>query len=69
LINKPLYQILENLAVYGFNGSGKKTKVRIRYIDSKFGKIDNFKIIDVRMLNDSGNKQEDYELNIFESNI
>jgi hypothetical protein len=48
----------------GFNGSGKNTKVRMRYIDAKFGKIDNFKIIDVRMLNDSGNKQEDYELNI-----
>ena len=59
-----MYQILENLAVHGFSGAVNKTKVHMRYIDAKFGKINNFKIIDVRMLNDAENKPEDYELNI-----
>lgn len=59
-----MYKILENLAVHAFDGSVKNTKIDMKYIQAEFGQIDDFKIIDVRMLDDLGNRQEDYELNI-----
>jgi protein-tyrosine phosphatase len=59
-----MYKLLDNLAVHGFNGSATNTKVDMKYIDAEFGYINDFKIIDVRMLNDLGNSEQEYELNI-----
>jgi hypothetical protein len=42
-----------------------QTKLKMQYIDAVIGTIDDFKIIDVRMLNNSGpNPVQDYMLNI-----
>lgn len=59
-----MYKLLDNLAVHGFNGSAANTKVDMKYIDAEFGYINDFKIIDVRMLNDLRNSEQEYELNI-----
>lgn len=60
-----MYQVLENLAVHGFEGSARHTLVEMKYVHAEIGSINDFKIIDVRMLNDLGNNTlEDYKLNI-----
>jgi len=59
-----MYKLLDNLAVHGFNGSATNAKIDMKYIDAEFGYINDFKIIDVRMLNDLGNSEQEYELNI-----
>jgi protein-tyrosine phosphatase len=59
-----MYKILDKLAVHGFNGDARITNLDTKYVDAEFGYIDGFKIIDVRMLNDLGNKKQDYDLNI-----
>lgn len=58
-----MYKILDNLAVDVFTGS-QSNEFEMNYIDAKFGYIDDFKIIDVRMLNKSCSSKDDYDLNI-----
>lgn len=60
-----MYKILDNLAVDVFSGSAKSIKPQMNYIDAEFGYIGDFKIIDVRMLDESGNNSKnDYNLNL-----
>jgi len=60
-----MYKILDNLAVHVFSDATKRENVQMKYVEAEFGYIDDFKIIDVRMLSESGeNKSQDYDLNI-----
>jgi hypothetical protein len=57
-----MYKILENLATYGL---GKPSELS-GYVDCKIGLIDDFRIIDVRVLPefDAPSSPSEYELNI-----
>jgi len=55
-----LHKILDNLATYGIGEPG----FLAGYSECKEGFIDNFRIVDVRMLVDGGNPLFEYKLNI-----
>lgn len=60
-----MYKILPSLAVHGFNGSAKVTKVNMTKGEREEGNIEDFIINDVRYLDDLGsNPMEDYILEI-----
>jgi hypothetical protein len=60
-----MHRILDNLAVHVFDNVTKSAKIQTKYIDAEFGYIDDFKIIDLGILSESGeNKVQDYDLNI-----
>lgn len=60
-----MHKILDNLAVHEFNNFTKTDNAKMKYVEAEFGYIDDFKIIDVRMLSESGeNNPQDYDLNI-----
>jgi hypothetical protein len=55
-----MYKILDNLATHGLG----KPIILHSYVDCKIGLIDDFKIIDVRILNDLNISASEYRLNI-----
>lgn len=56
-----MYKILPNLAVHGFNGTAKITKVNMTIDEMEVGEIDGFVINDVRYIDDlGGNDIKDY---------
>jgi hypothetical protein len=55
-----MYKILDNLATHGLG----KPVILHSYVDCKIGLIDDFKIIDVRILNDLNISASEYRLNI-----
>jgi hypothetical protein len=55
-----MYKILDNLATHGLG----KPIILHSYVDCKIGLIDDFKIIDVRILNDRNISPSEYRLNI-----
>lgn len=57
-----MYKILDNLATHGI---GETVYPLSKYVDCQIGDIHDFKIVDVRTLNDyEGNPEYDYKLNI-----
>ena len=60
MVKKKLHKILDNLATYGIGEPG----LLAGYSECKEGFIDNFRIVDVRILVDGENPLLEYELNI-----
>jgi len=60
VIKKKLHKILDNLATYGIGEPG----FLAGYSECKEGFIDNFRIVDVRMLVDGENPLFEYELHV-----
>jgi predicted protein tyrosine phosphatase len=55
-----VYKILDNLATFGI----PQQYLEMSYNDAEIGYIDDFRIVDVRMLKDESNPVKDYMLNI-----
>ena len=59
-----MFRINNRLATHGFDGDARVTNIDMKYEDAECGYLDDFKIVDVRMLRDGYNKLKDYEFNI-----
>lgn len=59
-----MFVVSDEIATHGFGGSAEHNDYPLRYIDAEEGWIGDFRIVDVRMLNDGHNDLSDYKLNL-----
>lgn len=59
-----MFKINDRLATHGFEGNARVTNLEMKYCDLEKGHIEDFTIVDVRLLNDGVNNEQAYLYNI-----